>query len=461
MKTKQCPKWVLLFIVLITVGLYASPTAVFASSVGEHFERALGAGAVSKLVEQYGGEYILPIQERFWVNEIFNRLVKVTERGEVEYTLTVLNSHEANAFALPGGYVFITRGLLNIIGSDEAKLAAVLGHEMAHVEKKHGVNAVLRQMGLTVLMEVGMIAIDFASADVLRLASATLLQLLQLGWGREAEYEADLLGQTLAAQAGFDPLGAIRLLDDLKQADPDDLPMKVFRTHPDLINRRKRLEENLISFWSKPELVSAKELQERLNGGRNSHQDRRSDPKGRYVVEPDLAIFDKQTEQYVNWLNGVSIKEFIWSPQGDYFAVLLAGDQFGELVIYDRFGHQIRKIDASLGGPITAVSWSPTGEMIALDVATRHGGQVVATPVLTEVFATVSRDLVAENGIWLDDGLYFYSQGQWYYTVQPQVRPVIFSNPVPQVLQRKRILSPTVIKEGNTLRLTRPSLTLP
>ena len=72
-------------------------------------------------------------------------------------------------------------------------------------------NAVLRQMGLTVLAEVGALALDFISGELVRLAGATLVQVLQLGWGREAEFEADAVGQSLAVQAGFDPIGAIGL----------------------------------------------------------------------------------------------------------------------------------------------------------------------------------------------------------------------------------------------------------
>ena len=181
MKQKNFAKWTLFLVCVLAIVVALTAISEATSLVGVGFERTLGAGAVADLIKQYGGEYILPVQKRLWVEEIFARLVAVTERDDVEYTLTALNSHEANAVALPGGYIFITKGLLNTIGFDGAKLAAVLGHEIAHVEKKHGVNAVLRQMGLTVLLEVGAMVIDFASADLLRLASATLLQLIQRG----------------------------------------------------------------------------------------------------------------------------------------------------------------------------------------------------------------------------------------------------------------------------------------
>ena len=133
-----------LTLVLVLLLLLGAPAGACAAGLAARFERTLGAGTAPTLIKEYGGEYILPIQQRLWVEEVFRRVAAQSEREDVEYTLTVLNSKEANAFSLPGGFIFITRGLLSLIGSDEAQLAAVLGHEIAHVEKKHGVNAVLR-----------------------------------------------------------------------------------------------------------------------------------------------------------------------------------------------------------------------------------------------------------------------------------------------------------------------------
>lgn len=425
-----------------------------------------------EIVKQYGGEHFLPIQERLWVQEIFRRLVEVTKRKDLEYTLTVLDSAEANAFALPGGYIFITRGLLGVIGSDEAKLAAVLAHEIAHSEKKHGLSAVFRQMGLTVLMEVGVMAFDFASADLMRMATATLVQLLQLGWGREAEYEADAIGQIMAVQAGFDGVGAVSLLDDLFVLDSDDLPMKLFRTHPDTKNRRDRLEASLVSFWSVPALVTDQQTLEKLNLGRNYDHDGRNDPNGRYVVsiptqneQSGLDVFDHQLGQPLTWLESTKVQYFAWSPQGKYLAVVVEDHSKGQLWICDRYGHAIRKATfPNHHGEIKGISWSPPGQrghMLALDINSPEGGQVLVTYLEADVLIPVHGELSGNSSIWMDEGLYFLHNGQWYFTRAPEVLPVVPPNPVPRVLQRKRILSPTVIKEGDTIRLTRPALTLP
>lgn len=454
-----------LWVCVLLVMFFGLAAPLQASPIGARFESTLGGGAVPEILKQYGGEHVLPISQRLWTEEVFRRLVEVAEREDVEYTLTVLNSSELNAFAVPGGYIFITRGLVNAIGRDEARLAAVLGHEIAHIEKKHGLNAVLRQMGLTVLLEVGAMALDFASADLIRLASTTLLQLITLGWGREAEYEADLIGQDLAVRAGFDSIGAVSLLDGLMNLDSEDLPMKLFRTHPDTKGRRDRLEANLASYWSEPAAVEEPHMLERLNGGRNLAPARRNDPRRRYqVMLPEegtgLLLIDEQAGQTLIWLDGSLIKDFAWSPQGQHLAVIVDTGSHDQVWVCDRWGYVKKQVVAGTQR-ITYVSWSPEGQQLALHVAEPDSHGILLTHLAADVLVPVGGGLGSEYSIWLDNGLFFISKESWYHTAAPEVRPVTIPNPVPQVLQRQRILSPTVVKEENTIRLTRPSLTMP
>lgn len=451
-------------LILVFVLLLGAAAPSSAATISARFERTLGSGTAPALIKEYGGEYIPPIQQRLWLEEVFARLTACVGREDVEYTLTVLNSREANAFSLPGGYVFITRGLLNLIGGDEAQLAAVLGHEIAHVEKKHGVNAVLRQMGLTVLAEVGALALDFISGELVRLAGATLVQVLQLGWGREAEFEADAVGQSLAVQAGFDPIGAIGLLDRLAQVNSSEEPVHLFSTHPDVQQRRQRLETALGSFWSEPVVVGDSKVLERLNQGRNSDQSGRTDPKGRYMLELSgqpggLRVFDEQNREYVTWVPQASVREAAWSPQGDYLALLVEAEAGGEVWITDRWGYVVEQLKVQ--GDVAAFCWSPHGRALALDVVGPGEKRVMAAYLGEKAYVEVSRGLTAQGSCWLDDGLYFLHNGRWYQTQPPEVVQVRIDHPVPVVLQRKRVLNPTLIKEGNTYRLTRPALTLP
>src|SRR5690554_7378183 len=97
-----------LWVCVLLVMFFGLAAPLQASPIGARFESTLGGGAVPEILKQYGGEHVLPISQRLWTEEVFRRLVEVAEREDVEYTLTVLNSSELNAFAVPGGYIFIT-----------------------------------------------------------------------------------------------------------------------------------------------------------------------------------------------------------------------------------------------------------------------------------------------------------------------------------------------------------------
>jgi Zn-dependent protease with chaperone function len=431
----------------------------------DKFEQALGRGAAPQLVEEYGGEYIPPIWERMWLEEIFTRLAAQAERREIEYSLSVLNTFEQNAFALPGGYIFLTRGLLQLINGDETKLAAVLGHEIAHVEKRHGINAVLRQLSLTIAFEMGMIWLDVLPPELVRVASVTLLELLKRGWGRDAEYEADLLGQHLAVRAGFDPIGAVAMLDDLLDADPEQMPTHIFSSHPDTRNRRNRVEENIISFWSEPEPLGGKRQAEIAELGRILTQNRRTDPRSRFALslsesplDAGLLVYDQQRQETLVWLNDKIVQTFSWSPTGETLAVVVHDGPNSALVLLNRHGYVVEEWSPDPDqGTLTSISWSPDGKMLALGLT----DAVVVTYVDCPVQIPVSGVAGGTDPIWLDDGLHFRRGELWYRSEPPTVEPVEVSNPVPRVLQRRRILSPTVIREEGSIRLTRPSLTLP
>ncbi|HHY09790.1 MAG TPA: M48 family metalloprotease [Firmicutes bacterium] len=456
-------KWALAGLLLLALNL--CQTAAASPTLAEQFEKAVGRGAALDVLEQYGGEFHLPFQEKLWVEEIFGRLSEVTKRQGLEYNLTVLDTQDLNAFSLPGGYIFITKGLLKMIGSDEARLAAVLGHEIAHVENKHGLNAVLRQMGLTVLIEVGALWLDVLSADILRVASATLLQLLQLGWGREAEFEADLEGQRLAVAAGFDGAGAVRLLTDIMNLEAEELPLRLFRTHPDTAVRRERLAANLINFWTEPRILSGAEREESRIFRRNSLDRGRIDPRSRYTVaatQQGLLVEDAQRNETAHWLVDYKVFDFRWSPQGNLLAVIGEGPNGPSLLLCDRLGRLQKKWEEELtGGSVTSVGWSPDGTMLAFAAAAGGESEVFVGYVEGDALIPISRGEGGHLPVWGEDGLYFKRQEAWFVTEAPNVIPVVVKNPVPQVIQRKRILRPTVIREGGTIRLTRPAITHP
>lgn len=154
-------------------------------------------------------------------------------RPEIEFHFAVLNSETVNAFAAPGGYVFVTKGALRLM-ADEAELAAVLGHEIAHITAKHIVNELkIRgedQEGKSVTSLVG------ASTDPIRMALQQMVDqavsiLFERGYQKQDEFESDRIGSSLLVLAGYDPSALQRYLlriDAAKKAATAD----IHRTHP-------------------------------------------------------------------------------------------------------------------------------------------------------------------------------------------------------------------------------------
>ena len=149
-----------------------------------------------------------------YVQSIGESLAKKSHRPNLIYRFTVLDSPEINAFALPGGYIYINRGLMAYMSSEE-ELAAVLGHEIGHVTARHSV----RQYSQAQLMGLLSAAIEINSGrtagDLANLASGALLS----GYGREMELEADDLGAQYIYQDGYSPQGMYDVLAVLKDQE--------------------------------------------------------------------------------------------------------------------------------------------------------------------------------------------------------------------------------------------------
>jgi predicted Zn-dependent protease len=155
------------------------------------------------------------------------------------FRFLAVRAPELNAFALPGGFVLVTRRLLDLCAFDHAELAFVLGHEMGHIVKRH---AIERLMANTLFNS--MVSRLPAGGSVLRPHVAALLStLLQQGYSREQELEADAFGARTARSAGFDPAGARRVLVRLaSESAAEPLLSGYFASHPPLEVRLRHLE---------------------------------------------------------------------------------------------------------------------------------------------------------------------------------------------------------------------------
>lgn len=225
------------------------PAPPSAASVDQEFKLAIqdevtvGKGIASRLLGSFGYFNKKPDLEKY-LNLVGQTLVVQSGRPELTYHFAILDTDEINAFATPGGYIFVTRGLLSEIRSED-ELACVLGHEIAHVNLKHMYKdiAVKRQVTTG---EILARALSRGGADiggaVNELVSKGLKMLVEDGLGKEKEFEADSFGITYAAFAGYDPSSLSRLVDRLEK---DQGHIKVAKTHPQGQERLQALQKDV------------------------------------------------------------------------------------------------------------------------------------------------------------------------------------------------------------------------
>jgi len=177
-----------------------------------------------------------------YVNKVGQSLAKFSQRKDLTYSFTVLNSKEINAFALPGGPLYIYTGLLKLM-DDEAELASVLGHEIGHVDGHHAVRQMQPVVGLSAIEALAFGENSPAAQQALNM----VLGIALTGYGRGQELEADQFGLFYTHKAGYDPAGAVRVfkkLAALPGAEKGDRNFfeKLSATHPETKERIAKLE---------------------------------------------------------------------------------------------------------------------------------------------------------------------------------------------------------------------------
>lgn len=202
-----------------------------------------------RILATYGGVYDDPKLQAL-IGHAVDRLVAASERPDLAYKVTILNSGSVNAFALPTGQLYVTRGLITL-ASDTAELSSVLSHEMAHVIARH---AAIREnqarQGAAVVRVVGDMSPD---ADVSALALART-RLTLASFSRAQELEADGIGLGIAARAGYDPYGAVRFLTALERhaalqaRSTDQRALDFLSSHPATPARVQNAQSNARQF---------------------------------------------------------------------------------------------------------------------------------------------------------------------------------------------------------------------
>ncbi|MEO5960327.1 MAG: M48 family metalloprotease [Opitutaceae bacterium] len=215
------------------------------AGIGPEEERVIGGSVTLEIIGAYGG-LVRTEADTKRVNLIGKSLARYSDRPELDWRFGILASDSVNAFSAPAGYVFITRGLYEVLGSDDA-LAAVLAHEIAHIAERHALKIVARAEFIS-----GASTIAAERSSDLRAVEAQLQQfdlgvaqitktLFEQGFDPATEYDADKKGRELAVVTGYAP-GALRaVLTQLKTRSPAAGNQKVFSTHPPIDERLKRL----------------------------------------------------------------------------------------------------------------------------------------------------------------------------------------------------------------------------
>ena len=216
-------------------------------SLNAQAEIQMGLASARKMAAMHGGESP-DASARQLVNMIGQKIVRETDAGRTPYQFAfhlLADRQVVNAFALPGGQIFMTEALYRMLGS-EAEIAGVLGHEIGHVVGRHSSEQIAKAGlfdGLTNALIIGASG-GQGGYDTARLAQM-VNQLVSLKYGRDDETEADTLGVRFLVQCGYDPEAMIRVMEVLKRVSAGAKQPEILSTHPDPGNREEHIRAEI------------------------------------------------------------------------------------------------------------------------------------------------------------------------------------------------------------------------
>ena len=200
-------------------------------TIDEPEEIQIGHGIAANLL---GASHLLPDNKvQQYVNQVGRWLSLQTERPDLPWQFGVLESTDINAFATPGGMIFITQGLLQKL-NNESELAGVLAHEMVHVLRKHHLAALQKGARMDIASELAGEALkDKANPAIMDKAIKAGTEVYARGLDKNDEFEADRMGIVIATRAGYDPYGLPAVLQMLDSINAQDSSLALmFKTHP-------------------------------------------------------------------------------------------------------------------------------------------------------------------------------------------------------------------------------------
>lgn len=217
--------------------------------VPENQDIEIGCKYAPEVEKQLGGRIDNPSLQNY-IDGVGQKIARISHRPNWEYHFVAVKHKSTNAFALPGGYIFVTKGMLEKL-TTEAQLAALLAHETVHVTARHSSAAMSRQMGLT-LVFLGLGASGAKISQDTGRAAGFALQLIGLKYSRVQERQADLGGLDYMVAAGYNPYGAVELMQMLEDQDKVK-PAEFLSSHPSPENRIISLNARIQTRYDSPE----------------------------------------------------------------------------------------------------------------------------------------------------------------------------------------------------------------
>lgn len=243
----------IVLLLALALGIEAPPAR--AALIGTQQEIQIGREAAQELEDRYGLVRD-PAQTRR-LTEIGRRLTQVSSRRDLPWRFRILAVREVNAISLPGGFIYVTRGMLDFVASDD-ELAFVLAHEVAHVDQRHHVQLLEQHFFFAIVISL-LFGGDPTAAQVADFVGF----LLNRGFSRGLEFEADRVGVVLTHRGRFHADAGLRFMQRLRVAEgraPSQFEV-LFRTHPGLPDRITRVAEELrrlgYQVWTRPQALIA------------------------------------------------------------------------------------------------------------------------------------------------------------------------------------------------------------
>jgi predicted Zn-dependent protease len=194
-------------------------------------EVSIGESVIPEFLSKHPLSNDQVLNER--LRRIGGRLANASDRQDILYKFYVLRDKELNAMTLPGGFVYVNQGLMNILDDDE--LAYVVGHEVGHVAARHIAKKLQANMAYQLLLGAAFAGFGDSSGAASNAAQGVdaVYNIVSLGYSRKDEYEADRLGAKYSFKSGFNPWSSLTALEKIKKEEgPNWKVMGYFRTHP-------------------------------------------------------------------------------------------------------------------------------------------------------------------------------------------------------------------------------------